>query len=93
MADSAVSVQVALRIRPLVESEISKGYVKCLETVPNEPQVLIKDLSFTYNHVFPPEVSQAEFYDTAVKGLVDGLFKGNLFLLEFNFDISNITLV
>ncbi|XP_026478055.1 chromosome-associated kinesin KIF4A-like [Ctenocephalides felis] len=84
MADSAVSVQVALRIRPLVESEISKGYVKCLETVPNEPQVLIKDLSFTYNHVFPPEVSQAEFYDTAVKGLVDGLFKGyNVTILAY----------
>ncbi|XP_026478674.1 chromosome-associated kinesin KIF4A-like [Ctenocephalides felis] len=84
MADSAVSVQVALRIRPLVETEISKGYVKCLETVPNEPQVLIKDLSFTYNHVFPPEVSQAEFYDTAVKGLVDGLFKGyNVTILAY----------
>ncbi|XP_026475974.1 chromosome-associated kinesin KIF4-like [Ctenocephalides felis] len=84
MADSAVSVQVALRIRPLVKSEISKGYVKCLETVPNKPQVLIKNLSFTYNHVFPPEVSQAEFYDTAVKGLVDGLFKGyNVTILAY----------
>ncbi|XP_026463044.1 chromosome-associated kinesin KIF4A-like, partial [Ctenocephalides felis] len=84
MADSAVSVQVALRIRPLVKSEISKGYVKCLETVPNKPQVLIKNLSFTYNHVFPPEVSQAEFYDTAVKGLVYGLFKGyNVTILAY----------
>lgn len=77
MSEPAVTVQVALRIRPLVDSEISKGFVKCLETVPNEPQVLIKDLSFTYNHVFPPEVSQAEFYETAVKGMVDKLFKGN----------------
>ncbi|XP_026473250.1 chromosome-associated kinesin KIF4A-like [Ctenocephalides felis] len=84
MADSAVSVQVALRIRPLVKSEISKGYVKCLETVPNKPQVLIKNHSFTYNHVFPPEVSQAQFYDTAVKGLVDGLFKGyNVTILAY----------
>ncbi|XP_026475856.1 chromosome-associated kinesin KIF4-like, partial [Ctenocephalides felis] len=55
-----------------------------LETVPNKPQVLIKNLSFTYNHVFPPEVSQAEFYDTAVKGLVDGLFKGyNVTILAY----------
>ncbi|KAK7793169.1 hypothetical protein R5R35_012826 [Gryllus longicercus] len=76
MADS-VSVQVALRIRPLVDSEIKKGCQMCLECVPNEPQVFVKgtDKSFTFNHVFNPEDNEY-FYDVAIKDLVHHAFKG-----------------
>jgi hypothetical protein len=72
------SVQVALRIRPLVESEISRGCQLCLDTIPNESQVQVRgtDRAFTYNFVFGPEHSQSYIYDSAVKGLVARLFKG-----------------
>jgi kinesin family protein 4/21/27 len=78
MTENSMSVQVALRIRPLVDSEISKGCQQCLYTVPNEPQVQVRgtDHSFTYNFVFGSEDSQACIYNCAVKDLVAKLFKG-----------------
>lgn len=81
------SVQVALRIRPLVESEISRGCQLCLDTVPNEPQIQVRgaDRAFTYNFIFGPEHSQSYVYDSAVKGLVARLFKGKA---EFSAAIS-----
>lgn len=70
------TVQVALRIRPLMQLETDRGCDECIEVVPGEPQVQIKDLAFTYNFVFPPHITQQEFYDTAVKGLIGKLFQG-----------------
>lgn len=71
------TVQVALRIRPLMEQETVRGCDECIEVVPGESQVQIKDLAFTYNYVFPQHISQQEFYDTAVKGLIGKLFQGS----------------
>jgi kinesin family protein 4/21/27 len=78
MTDNGISVQVALRIRPLVDSEVSRGCQLCLDTVSNEPQVQVRgtDRAFTYNFVFAPEHSQTYIYDSAVKDLVTKLFKG-----------------
>lgn len=77
------TVRVALRIRPLVENELGKGCQLCLDTVPGEPQVYIcdTDKAFTYNYVFPPEVGQEEFYNTAIRRLVDNTFQGKYFSL------------
>jgi len=77
------TVRVALRIRPLVESELEKGCQVCLDTVPGEPQVHIlnTDKAFTYNYVFPPHIGQEEFYNTAIKRLVDNTFQGESPLL------------
>lgn len=70
------TVQVALRIRPLMHQEIERGCDECIDVVPNEQQVQIKDLAFTFNYVFPQHITQQEFYDTAVKGLIGKLFQG-----------------
>lgn len=70
------TVQVALRIRPLMQQEIDRGCDECIDIVHGEPQVQIKDLAFTYNYVFPQHITQQEFYDTAVKGLIEKLFQG-----------------
>lgn len=79
MSDDTVSV--ALRIRPLVISEIEKGCQMCLDVVPGESQVRIcnTDKAFTYNYVFPPEVGQDDFYDIAIKRLLDNTFQGKCF--------------
>lgn len=70
------TVQVALRIRPLMQSELDRACEECIEVIQNQPQVQIKDLAFTYNYVFPQHITQQEFYDTAVKGLIGRLFQG-----------------
>jgi kinesin family protein 4/21/27 len=81
------SMKVAVRIRPLVESEVSRGYQLCLDSLPNEPQIQIRgrDCAFRYNFVFGPEHSQSYVYDSAVEGLVARLFKGKA---EFSAAIS-----
>lgn len=84
MSDDTVSV--ALRIRPLVISEIEKGCQMCLDVVPGESQVRIcnTDKAFTYNYVFPPEVGQDDFYDIAIKRLLDNTFQGyNVTILAY----------
>lgn len=83
--DVIETVQVALRIRPLVDSEISRGCQICVETVPDEPQVQVKEMAFTYNHVFPPEVSQEKFYNDSIKGIVKRLQKGMNLLHSFSY--------
>lgn len=79
MCDDTVSV--ALRVRPLVENEIEKGCQMCLDIIPGEPQVRIHntDKAFTYNYVFPPNVGQEDFYNIAIKRLLDNTFQGKHF--------------
>ncbi|KAJ9593686.1 hypothetical protein L9F63_014734 [Diploptera punctata] len=86
MDDSPTTVQVALRIRPLVETEIMRGCQLCLQTVPGEPQVQVLGTEnvFTYNYVFGPDESQVEFYSRSVKNLLSCLFKGyNVTILAY----------
>ncbi|XP_066595687.1 chromosome-associated kinesin KIF4 isoform X2 [Prorops nasuta] len=71
------TVRVAVRIRPLVQSELEKGYQNCLNLVPGEHQIQVinTDKAFTFNHVFPPETDQEDFYNTAVKNMVSNIFQ------------------
>ncbi|XP_076646621.1 chromosome-associated kinesin KIF4B-like [Halictus rubicundus] len=80
------TVRVAVRIRPLIRSEVDKGCQKCLEVVPGEQQIIVHntDKAFTFNYVFPPDVNQKDFYETAVKGMVENIFKGyNVTILAY----------
>lgn len=72
------SVRVAVRIRPLVPTEIEKGCQTCIGVVPGEQQIQVRNTnkSFTFNHVFGPEDDQEVFYDTAIRGMVSKIFKG-----------------
>ncbi|KMQ85555.1 chromosome-associated kinesin kif4 [Lasius niger] len=84
MCDNTVCV--ALRIRPLVISEIEMGCQMCLDVVSGEPQVRICNTSkaFTYNYVFPPKVGQEDFYNIAIKQLIDNIFQGyNVTILAY----------
>lgn len=89
------TVRVALRIRPLVESEIEKGCRMCLDTVSGEPQVRIcnTDKAFTYNYVFPPDIRQEDFYDTAIKRLIDNTFQGNISSKYLSFLIRPVSIL
>lgn len=84
MADK--SVQVAVRVRPLVSFELERGYKDVLEIYPTLNQVRIKntDKAYTYNHVFEPCSTQNEIYEKCVKELIQNLFKGyNLTILAY----------
>ena len=78
MADT---VQVAVRIRPLNQSEQEKHSGLCLEPAVDEPQISVPpNLNFTYNFVFDQTKSQEEVYNSAVKNLIIKLFKGKHFI-------------
>lgn len=78
------SVKVAVRIRPLVKTEIERGCQTCLDVVPGEPQIIVCNTAkvFTFNYVFSSDVSQEEFYDTAIKDMVKNIFQGKIILLK-----------
>ena len=72
-------VKVAVRIRPLIQSEVDKGCQLCLNVTPGEPQIQIQSAdkkTFTYNYVFPSESSQEHFYNTAIKNMISNIFEG-----------------
>ncbi|XP_057327856.1 chromosome-associated kinesin KIF4A [Microplitis mediator] len=79
------SVRVAVRVRPLIQSEVDRGCQNCLNVIPSINQVNVRnDRAFTYNHVFGPESNQDEFYETAVSGMIEKLFKGyNVTILAY----------
>uniref|UniRef100_A0A1A9ZHG6 Kinesin motor domain-containing protein n=1 Tax=Glossina pallidipes TaxID=7398 RepID=A0A1A9ZHG6_GLOPL len=71
------SVRVALRIRPLVSSEINRGCQVAVEKVDNFNQVLVnKTESFTFNFVFDWRNSQEELYNSSVSDMLDKCFRG-----------------
>lgn len=77
MSDQA-SVRVAVRVRPLLEHELTEGAQLCVEGVPNEPALLLgAKKKFTFDHVLLPETStQATVFDQCVKPILAGCFDG-----------------
>lgn len=73
-------VKVAVRIRPLVQSETERGCQNCLHVIPGEEQIQIPsaDKAFTFNYVFPPDCTQEEFYNTGIKHMIKNIFEGKL---------------
>ncbi|XP_074035147.1 kinesin-like protein 3A isoform X2 [Leptinotarsa decemlineata] len=86
MAD--VSVRVAVRVRPLVFSEIERGCKEILEVVEENDQIVVKsidkDKAFTYNYVLSGQSEQIELYKRCVQPLIENLFKGyNVTILAY----------
>ena len=79
MCDNMVSV--SLRIRPLIDNELEKGCQTCLDVILGEPQVCIRNTDkVTYNYAFPPHIGQEDFYNIAIKRLIDNIFRGKYFI-------------
>ncbi|KRT84685.1 Kinesin, partial [Oryctes borbonicus] len=80
------SVQVAIRLRPLIQHEISKGFQNILEVYSELNQVKLKnsDKAFSYNYVFDVNIEQEEFYTKSVQQMIQHLFKGyNVTILAY----------
>lgn len=86
---SDLSVKVAVRVRPLVESEKNRGCQNIARKTPNQPQLVVnsglkKNEMFTFNYVFTPEDAQETVYENAIKTMVAKLFKGyNVTILAY----------
>lgn len=73
------SVRVAIRVRPLVKSELERGCSNCVFSDSINQQIIVNNnvnQTFTFNYVFTPENSQAQVYKLAVQDLVQKLFSG-----------------
>ncbi|GLC45179.1 hypothetical protein PLESTB_000427200 [Pleodorina starrii] len=71
------NVCVAVKIRPLVASEVEDGCRQCVSVTPGCPQVLTGQHTFTYDHVFGDGgTAPDQLYSRCIAPLVDGLFKG-----------------
>lgn len=74
-------VKVAVRIRPLVNSELSRGCESIVRKTPHHPQITVvsggkQNDVFTYNFVFAPEDTQEMVYENTVRTMVLKLFQG-----------------
>jgi len=84
-------VQVAVRVRPFVDSERNRGCVQILTKSAGEPQIIITGEStskaqdvYTFNNVFMPEDSQDVVYEDCVKPILPKLFDGyNVTILAY----------
>lgn len=73
------SVRVAIRVRPLVKSELERGCSNCVFADCINQQIIVNNnanQTFTFNYVFTPENSQVQVYKLAVQDLVQKLFSG-----------------
>ncbi|XP_016939393.3 chromosome-associated kinesin KIF4 isoform X2 [Drosophila suzukii] len=80
------SVSVALRVRPLVQSELDRGCRIAVErSSDGAPQVTVnRTEAYTYNHVFDIGDSQKELFETCVKAKVKKLLHGyNVTILAY----------
>ncbi|XP_064555470.1 chromosome-associated kinesin KIF4 [Drosophila montana] len=80
------SVAVALRVRPLVKSEVERGCrIAVQRPVDGIPQVTVNcSDSFTYNYVFDSSDSQQNVYETCVRSKLKKLLDGyNVTILAY----------
>ncbi|XP_072394282.1 chromosome-associated kinesin KIF4 [Diabrotica undecimpunctata] len=87
MADNT-SVRVAVRVRPLVPTELSRGCKEILDVIRENDQILIKnidkDKAYTFNYVLGTHSAQGELYERCVQPLMGNLFKGyNVTILAY----------
>ncbi|CAH1786333.1 unnamed protein product [Owenia fusiformis] len=72
-----IKVQVAVRVRPLLQKEKLGGEQLCVRVIPDSKQVIVgKDRAFTFDHVITSKSAQDEVYNKCVEPLVRSCFEG-----------------
>lgn len=58
------AVRVALRVRPMLPTDLADGASECVFTTPGEPMLFLgSDRAFTFDHVFGTRATQPEIYE------------------------------
>ncbi|KAE8913955.1 hypothetical protein PF003_g1790 [Phytophthora fragariae] len=78
------SVQVAVRIRPMLPRELARNAATCVERQRGEDNVIrlvptaadLFERKFTFDHVFPQSTKQTELYDEALKPWMASFLQG-----------------
>lgn len=69
---------MALRVRPFNEKE--KDNNKLITFIPEQPQQIKigqdRPQFFTFDYVYPPDISQAHVYDSCIQPLFDQFTEG-----------------
>eukprot|EP00929_Paragymnodinium_shiwhaense_P091449 TRINITY_DN51404_c0_g2_i1.p1 TRINITY_DN51404_c0_g2~~TRINITY_DN51404_c0_g2_i1.p1 ORF type:complete len:1669 (+),score=439.28 TRINITY_DN51404_c0_g2_i1:162-5168(+) len=73
--EATVRVQVAARIRPLLQWEAAQQQAESCAQV-SSTSVFIGRSCFTFDHAFGPEATQEDVYSQCVEPLVDATFEG-----------------
>lgn len=78
-------IKVALRVRPLVRSEVERGCRSIVAKTRDTAQVVVNNKDqFTFNFAFSPDETQEMIYVNAIKPLVLKLIKGyNVTILAY----------
>lgn len=78
MSDNT-SIRVAVRVRPLLINELSKGSKEIIEVITQNDQLLVKylekDTPYTFDYVFPNTSIENDVYNKCVKHLIENLYK------------------
>ncbi|KRK06078.1 uncharacterized protein Dyak_GE16938, isoform B [Drosophila yakuba] len=85
-SEDSSSVAVALRVRPLVQSELDRGCRIAVErSADGAPQVRVnRNESYTYNHVFDINDTQKDLFETCVRDKMKKLLHGyNVTILAY----------
>lgn len=90
-ASSTDCVQVAVRVRPFVPNELTRGCVQIIEKSAGLQQLTITGSTtsktqdaYAFNQVYMPEKDQIEIYETSVKPIIGKLFDGyNVTILAY----------
>ncbi|EDV45637.1 chromosome-associated kinesin KIF4 [Drosophila erecta] len=85
-SEDSSSVTVALRVRPLVQSELDRGCRIAVErSAEGVPQVTVnRNESYTYNYVFDIDDTQKDVFETCVQGKMSKLLRGyNVTILAY----------
>lgn len=74
--DDSTSVQVAVRIRPLLAMEADTD--ECIRVIDNNSALQFGSSGprFTFDYVFPKQTTQRDFFDKRVTQLVDSCLEG-----------------
>ncbi|XP_009993777.1 PREDICTED: kinesin-like protein KIF27 [Chaetura pelagica] len=72
-----IPVKVAVRIRPLLSSEVHDNHQVCVRAVPHTQQILFrKEHAYTFDFVFGEISTQEEVYTVCIKPLLVSLTEG-----------------
>lgn len=84
------SIQVAIRIRPLIESELKRGNQDIISKIPNEPQIMVNNsrnnIVYTFDHIFAQNDDQNKVFEDCVENKLMKLFEGRKYVYVYNGD-------
>ena len=75
-SEDAIPVRVVVRVRPLIDTEITSGASECVTVDEKTGSVFVNDRTFQFDGVFGTNCSQEYVYAKSVRDLLNSTFEG-----------------